>query len=180
MLLLNAVFLAAVAMPAAVTALSSFVCLPKPVKFDTCTSIRLLSPCQTDKDCDTQVCCKDWCGNYCAFKKRSYAVDEPAPAPDEEDDDAAAAGGGDGNDQAPAATRQPPQPREEADEPLPPPRRRNMRRRTKNNRPGHRRRRLDAADMDAPVENRRRSGDVDGPADSPRAGKEVEHEYFDV
>ncbi|KAL3170962.1 hypothetical protein MRX96_013870 [Rhipicephalus microplus] len=44
---------------ATATAHNTFVCLPKPVKFDTCTSIRLLSPCQTDQDCDTRVCCKD-------------------------------------------------------------------------------------------------------------------------
>ncbi|CAN7984118.1 unnamed protein product, partial [Ixodes hexagonus] len=61
-----------------------FICLPKPVKFDACTSIRLLGPCQSDADCDTQVCCKDWCGNYCAFKQRAYAVDNRhRPAGDE-------------------------------------------------------------------------------------------------
>ncbi|XP_064485267.1 uncharacterized protein LOC135397591 [Ornithodoros turicata] len=54
----------------------SFVCLPRPVKFDTCTSIRLLGPCQTDQDCETRVCCKDWCGNYCAFKQHKAAVGE--------------------------------------------------------------------------------------------------------
>ncbi|EEC06861.1 hypothetical protein IscW_ISCW004087 [Ixodes scapularis] len=51
-----------------------FICLPKPVKFGACTSIRLLGSCQEDSECDTRVCCKDWCGNYCAFKQRAYAV----------------------------------------------------------------------------------------------------------
>ncbi|KAH8032487.1 hypothetical protein HPB51_025940 [Rhipicephalus microplus] len=75
---------------ATATAHNTFVCLPKPVKFDTCTSIRLLSPCQTDQDCDTRVCCKDWCGNYCAFKQRSFAVAKPPPVdedPPPTDDD---------------------------------------------------------------------------------------------
>ncbi|KAH7976284.1 hypothetical protein HPB52_010760 [Rhipicephalus sanguineus] len=112
---------------ATATAHNTFVCLPKPVKFDTCTSIRLLSPCQTDQDCDTRVCCKDWCGNYCAFKQRSFAVAKPPP-PDVDED---------------PSTAVPARRREEE-------RRNNARRRYKN-RGGRRRRRMDAADSDIPV-----------------------------
>ncbi|KAL1438783.1 hypothetical protein MTO96_047712 [Rhipicephalus appendiculatus] len=59
-MLLAVGFLLSAAFATATAAHNTFVCLPKPVKFDTCTSIRLLSPCQTDEDCDTRVCCKDW------------------------------------------------------------------------------------------------------------------------
>ncbi|KAH6921572.1 hypothetical protein HPB50_002237 [Hyalomma asiaticum] len=129
---------------------NTFVCLPKPVKFDTCTSIRLLSPCQTDQDCDTRVCCKDWCGNYCAFKQRSFAVAKPPPAEPSAIDEETAS----------------PPARDDQDEE--PPRRKNVRRRYKN-RVGRRRRRMDS---DGPV--------MHGPAMDEERESSQQHEYFDV
>lgn len=167
-------------------------CLPKPVKFDTCTSIRLLSPCQSDQECDTRVCCKDWCGNYCAFKQRSFAVDgrgkpppaQPDPADDDEDEN-----GSEEQRPAPAAPQPPPPPppslargsrridresrRDQDEEREEPQRRKNPRRR----RPGRRRRRMDAAGSNAIMRSNRE--DADDAGASGGAGQ-PEHEYFDV
>ncbi|KAK8780454.1 uncharacterized protein LOC144107518 [Amblyomma americanum] len=166
--------LAATAFAPAAVAHNTFVCLPKPVKFDTCTSIRLLSPCQSDQDCDTRVCCKDWCGNYCAFKQRSFAVDAkpPAdPADDDEDD-------GSEEEQRPAPPARGSRRidrgsrRDQDEDQEEPQRHKNSRRR----RSGRRRRRMDAAGSDALM----RSNREDEPDSSGGAAGQPEHEYFDV
>ncbi|XP_075526080.1 uncharacterized protein LOC142557816 [Dermacentor variabilis] len=178
MLLLGAGFLLCVAVaPAAAAAHNTFVCLPKPVKFDTCTSIRLLSPCQTDQDCDTRVCCKDWCGNYCAFKQRSFAVAKPPPVEPAAIDD----------DEAEETTAPPPPPppargnrgRRADDESEEPPRRDNVRRRYKN-RAGRRRHRMDAGGSDGAImHGPGKDGDDREPSGNGLGGQ-LEHEYFDV
>ncbi|XP_037583034.2 uncharacterized protein LOC119466585 [Dermacentor silvarum] len=182
LLLLGTGFLLSAAFaPAAAMAHNTFVCLPKPVKFDTCTSIRLLSPCQTDQDCDTRVCCKDWCGNYCAFKQRSFAVAKPPPVepgPAAIDEDEA--------EETPAQQPPPPPPQpargnrgRNADEDEEPPRRNNMRRRYKN-RAGRRRRRMDAAGSDGAIMHGPGRDDDDREPSGNGLGGQLEHEYFDV